>query len=58
MQAADTLWKGKRDHGLEAVIVRHFGEPAWKHFLTWDEIAERLTADATDRLEWQRRFPP
>ncbi len=58
VQAADTLWKGKRDHGLEAVIVRHFGEPAWKHFLTWDEIAERLTADATDRLEWQRRFPP
>ena len=56
VQAADTLWKGKRDQHLDAAIVRHLGEPAWQHFLTWDEIAGRLTAHATDRLEWQRRF--
>lgn len=28
VQAADTLWKGKRDERLEAAVVRHFGEPA------------------------------
>lgn len=56
VQAADALWKGKRDQRLEAAIVRRFGEPAWQHFLAWDEIAETLTAHAADRLEWQRRF--
>lgn len=57
VQAADTLWKGKRDQALDTAIVRHFGEPAWQHFLTWDELAASLAAPAVDRLEWHRRFP-
>lgn len=57
VQAADTLWKGRRDASLDAAIVRHLGEPAWQHFLTWDELADALTSTAVDRLAWQRRFP-
>lgn len=56
VQAADSLWKGKRDPRLDAAIVRHLGEPAWQQFMLWDEVAEPLTARATDRLAWQRRF--
>lgn len=58
VQAADSLWRGKRDQRLDAALVRQLGEPAWKHFLSWDELAEQLTAGAAQRLDWQRRFSP
>lgn len=57
VQAADSLWKGRRDQHLDAAIVRHLGEPAWQHFLVWDELASTLTDRAADRLAWQRQFP-
>lgn len=56
VQAADSLWKGRRDQRLDTAIVRHLGEPAWQHFLVWDDLASTLTARAADRLAWQRRF--
>lgn len=37
VQAADTLWKGRRDERLDSAIVRQLGEPPWQQFMFWDE---------------------
>jgi hypothetical protein len=58
---ADTVWKGRRDKGLDdavvAAIARATAQPTWQVFMTLDQIFERIARDADDRLAWQARFP-
>lgn len=59
--AADTVWKGKRDKGLDdalvAAIATTTAQPTWQVFMTLDGMLERLAKDADARLQWQARFP-
>jgi hypothetical protein len=57
---ADTVWKGKRDKGLDdavvAAIARATRQPTWQVFMTLDAMLEHLAKEADARLEWQGRF--
>jgi len=57
---ADTVWKGRRDKGLDDAVVsaiaRATAQPTWQVFMTLDQILERIARDADDRLAWQARF--
>lgn len=54
---ADTWWRGKRDHALDAAIcaqiMRQTGKVEWDVFIGLDDIATAITAGADARLQWQ-----
>jgi putative nucleotidyltransferase with HDIG domain len=61
VMAADTLWKGKRDEGIDERIVAFVsaqtGQPPWRVFASWDALATQLCEGSEGRLAWQQRFP-
>jgi hypothetical protein len=54
---ADTIWKGKRDEGLEQEIAhqiaRRCQEEPWQVYMKLDDIACELAKDAHERILWQ-----
>lgn len=54
---ADTIWKGKRDEGLEQVVARLIAqqsrEEIWQVYIKLDDIACELAKDADERILWQ-----
>jgi hypothetical protein len=58
---ADHTWKGKRCGELESVlagaIAHQTGTPEWECFASLDEIAQRLSNGADERLAWMSQFP-
>lgn len=52
---ADTIWKGKRDVELEIAqqIAGKTREEVWSVFMKLDDIANKLAADAHERIIWQ-----
>ncbi|MEO7001829.1 MAG: phosphohydrolase [Ktedonobacterales bacterium] len=56
---ADSWWRGRRDEALETTICQLIAmqthTPQWRIFLTLDEIATDLTAEADARLRWQNQ---
>ncbi len=56
---ADQLWKGSRPPQLELLVAAAIAAQVHGDdiavFLELDEIAERIAADALDRLAWQRQ---
>ncbi len=58
---ADSWWRGKRDHALEAAvsdqIALQTGNAEWQVFIALDDIAAAITAEADTRLQWQAQHP-
>nr|BFE66262.1 HD domain-containing protein [Dactylosporangium thailandense] len=58
---ADTVWKGRREAGLEEqvaqVIAGARGEPVWAVFMRLDDELTRIADGADARLAFQSRFP-
>ena len=59
---ADNCWKGKRILELETLIAEHvaseINEEVWNVFILLDDILQKLTEDADERLMWQSQFLP
>lgn len=57
---ADTCWKGKRVPELDEMVARRIaaqtGRAEWDVYLVLDEILQKLSADADQRLAWQATF--
>lgn len=57
---ADKIWKGKRDDGLEALLIElvctKTGLLAWEVFALLDEELDRIAASANDRLAFQAQW--
>lgn len=58
---ADTLWRGKRDERLEEALSTCIAgcvqQVRWQVFMTLDDIACGITAEADKRLAWQNEHP-
>lgn len=58
---ADSWWRGKRDHALEATvsdqIALQTGNAEWQVFIALDDIAVAITAEADTRLQLQAQHP-
>lgn len=54
---ADTIWKGKRHTVLEQEIAQQIArrthEEVWSVYMKLDDIANKLAADAHERILWQ-----
>jgi hypothetical protein len=57
---ADKVWKGKREQGLEQLVVGRLaaatGEEPWSIFMRLDEVLSRIAAQAEERLAFQRAY--
>lgn len=57
---ADTCWKGKRVPELDEMVARRIadqlGRAEWDVYLVLDDILQKLSADADERLAWQATF--
>lgn len=57
---ADKCWKGKRVEELEERIDRELAEATdsgyWDVHMKLSDLVERISDDASTRLDWQNRF--
>ena len=58
---ADTVWKGRREDGLEQKVAELLaddrGEPVWAVFMRLDDELTRIALGADERLAFQSGFP-
>lgn len=58
---ADTCWKGKRVSELETLVAERIaaetGKEVWDVFILLDDVLQKLTENADERLAWQAQFP-
>ena len=58
---ADTAWKGKRIPELETLVAERIaaetGKEVWDVFILLDDVLQKLTEGADERLAWQAQFP-
>ena len=58
---ADTCWKGKRDSELETLLAERIAsetdKEVWDVFILLDDVLQKLTEGADERLSWQAQFP-
>ena len=58
---ADTCWKGKRISELETLVAERIasetGKEVWDVFILLDDVLQKLTEGADERLAWQAQFP-
>ena len=58
---ADKCWKGKRVEKLESLIAEYIASrtkrETWDVFMLLDDILQKITKDADERLAWQAKFP-
>ena len=58
---ADTCWKGKRLPELDELVARRVAAQTarneWEVYLVLDDILQKLSSDADQRLVWQSKFP-
>ena len=58
---ADTCWKGKRVSELETLVTERIanetGKEVWDVFILLDDVLQKLTESADERLAWQAQFP-
>ena len=58
---ADTAWKGKRVAEFETFVAERIasetGKEVWDVFILLDDVLQKLTKGADERLAWQAQFP-
>jgi len=58
---ADKIWKGRREQGLETLVVGRLAvagtEQPWEAFMRLDDVLGRIGAEADARLAFQTRYP-